>query len=270
MLDDINYAEYLPQLEKLRSLMEQYMPVMYTSTPERASLYRELCEQYGEVAPVVEAILGRSDVQVELRGGVFVSYPNLIEAGFLSGRTFHTHEGYTELLKVIGKTKALGKTKVLVSGLQRDSSIDDLVQILNRFRECCQYINAPPANEAAVQDIVWIMLRAQFDLVDREDTLPKFGSKNYRPDFGIRELKTLIEVKYIGEKTLVSAIQEEIIADVPGYLSSSSPYESIVVLVYDASHKLLDSKRFIEDLRSIKGIVEILVIPGIGNASRGN
>jgi predicted nucleotide-binding protein len=34
-------------------------------------------------------------------------YPNYFEAGFLSGRTFHTHEGKTELLKVIGRVKTL-------------------------------------------------------------------------------------------------------------------------------------------------------------------
>jgi hypothetical protein len=263
MNDDLDYSLYIPQLERLRELMDQYRAVMYQSTPESKKLYEELCEQYGAVSAVVEAILGRSEVNVEIRGGVFVTYPNLIEAGFLSGRTFHTHEGYSELLKVIGKAKMLGRMKPPHRDIEEGHSIEDLVRILNRFRECCQYINVPLASEAAVQDIVWIMLRSQFDLVDREDTLPKFGAKNYRPDFGIRELRALIEVKYIGEKTSVSAIQEEIIADVPGYLSTSSPYESIVVLVYDASHKLLDPKRFVEDLCGIKGIASVLVIPGI-------
>jgi hypothetical protein len=107
------------------------------------------------------------------------------------------------------------------------------------------------------------MLRAQFDRVDREETLPRFGTKGYKPDFGVPDLTTFVEVKFIGEKTEVAKIQEEILADVPGYLQAASQYTGIVVLVYDAAHKLRDSRKFIEDLRSVQGIVEVFVIPGI-------
>ena len=59
-------------------------------------------------------------------------------------------------------------------------------------------------SERGVQDIIWIMLRAQSDRVDRESTPPRFGTKNYRPDFGIPDLSTLIEVKFIGERTRIA------------------------------------------------------------------
>jgi DpnII restriction endonuclease len=155
----------------------------------------------------------------------------------------------------------LNKSKPAPKTRPEDHSTEALARVLRRFRECCKYAHEPPEDEAAVQHIVGIMIRSQFDLVDREDTLPKFGAKNYKPDFGIPGLITLVEVKYLGEKTQVASIQEEIIADVPGYLSDSSPYEHIVVFVYDAAHKLLDPRRFVDDLCSIKGIAE--VIPGV-------
>jgi hypothetical protein len=108
------------------------------------------------------------------------------------------------------------------------------------------------------------MLRSHFDRVDREDTLPRFGAKNYRPDLGIPESRQLIEVKFIGDKTSLPEIQESIIADIPGYLTGNSRFDTVIILVYDYAHKLRDPKKFIEDLRSVDGIADVLVIPGIG------
>ena len=117
--------------------------------------------------------------------------------------------------------------------------------------------------------MIWIILRSQFDRVDREATLPKFGVKGYKPDFGVPDLRTLIEVKFVGQKTDPAAIQEEVLADVPGYLTGNAAYAGLVVFVYDAAHKLLDPRKFVEDLRRVDGITEVIVVPGIarvGNA----
>ena len=73
----------------------------------------------------------------------------------------------------------------------------------------------------------------------------------------------MVEVKFVGEATRPSDIQEEILADVPGYLQDQSRYDAILVIVYDAAHKLRDDRKFIEDLKSTPGIVEVLVVPGI-------
>jgi hypothetical protein len=108
------------------------------------------------------------------------------------------------------------------------------------------------------------MLRSHFDRVDREDTLPRFGAKNYRPDFGIPELRQLIEVKFIGDKTSLPEIQESIIADIPGYFTGNSRFDAVIILVYDYAHKLRDPRKFIEDLRTVDEITDVLVIPGIG------
>jgi hypothetical protein len=233
----MDYASSLPKLETLLSLVEQYMPQMYQSSDEHKRLYQQICTMYGEVADVVEAVVGRSKILVRDAGGEYSVYPNFIEAGFLSSRTTHTHQGYTELLKVIGKVRDLaGRSAVGATHATVERSVADLIRTLNRFRECCQYLPEAPRDERDVQNIIWMMVRSQFDGVDREDTLPKFGVKNYRPDFGIPELKVLIEVKFIGQKTVVSSIQEEIMGDVPGYLSDSSRYEFLIVFVYDGAH----------------------------------
>jgi hypothetical protein len=106
------------------------------------------------------------------------------------------------------------------------------------------------------------MLRSQLDRLDREETLAKFGAQAYKPDFGVPDLATLVEVKFIGEKTWVQDIQGEILADVPGYLREATGYISLIVFVYDAAQKLRDARRFVEDLRKVPGIIDVIVIRG--------
>lgn len=248
----------LGKLEEMRGLMDQYFA-------EEGKFPREgwdtMFELYGEVEEVINRIEGQQKIEVDAYGGHKTIHPNYISAGWLSGRTFRTGQGRTQLVKVIGKVRQMISNPGVP---ETPASVSQLTRSLQRLRECCQYIETPPKNERAVQDIVWVMLRAQFDRVDREDTLPRFGAKGYRPDFGVPDLNTFVEVKFIGERTMVADVQEEILADVPGYLRAAPGYTGIVVLVYDAAHRLRDSRKFTEDLRSVGGIIEVLVVPGIG------
>ena len=41
-------------------------------------------------------------------------------------------------------------------------------------------------------------------------------------------------------------------------------YTGILVLVYDQGQKLRDPRKFIEDIQSVEGILNVQVIPGIG------
>jgi hypothetical protein len=104
------------------------------------------------------------------------------------------------------------------------------------------------------------MLRSRFDRLDREDSLPEFSARSFRPDFGIPELGALIQVRFLGEKTSIPKVEEEILADAAGYLADQSRYDSLIVLVYDAAHRLRGPRKFVEDLRS----VDVIVTPGVG------
>ena len=102
-LVNMDYSSKLKRLEHLHDLVERYMPLMYQGGDETNRLHREICEVYGEVADVFEETLGRRRIDVpDSRGAGSSAYPNFFEAGFLSSRTIHTHQGATELLKVIG------------------------------------------------------------------------------------------------------------------------------------------------------------------------
>ena len=257
----MDYNVALGKLEALRIAVEKHQTDRPSPSPED---YQDLCLLYGEAEELIHRFAGTSKVEVPVDVGAKPAvYPSSIEAGFMSGRTIYRHEGYTQLLKIIGKVRQAASDP---HSLPPPPTVTTLVQTLRRFRECCQYIQAPPQNEREVQGILWIMLRSHYDRLDREDMLPRFGAKAYKPDFGIPDLQTLIEVKFIGEKTDVAAIQGEILADVPGYLNEATRFSGVMELVYDHAQKVRDSRTFAEDLRKVDGILDVIVVPGI---SRG-
>jgi len=105
----MDYASKLARLEHLRDLVDQYIPLIYGGSDKAKQLHQEICETYGEVVDVFDEVVGKQRIEVPGRRakGTGSQYPNYFEAGFLSGRTTHTHQGHTELLKVIGKVKTL-------------------------------------------------------------------------------------------------------------------------------------------------------------------
>lgn len=254
----MDYKKALEKLESFRELLQQVMSQGHGLTREK---HDQVSIHYGELEEFITRIIGVSEISVPCdHGAKDAVYPNYIEAGFLPETTIHRHKGYQQLLKVIGKVRQLADDPSIP---QPVAFVGNLILTLRRFRECCQYIKNPPQNEKDVQDILWIMLRSQHERLERKETLPKYGVKAYRPDFGVPELGVLIEVKFIGEKTLVPSIQEAILADLTGYLNESTRYNGAIEIVYDYAHKLRDPRKFIEDLRASEGIIDVLVIPGI-------
>lgn len=252
----MDYKGALEKLEALRVALENYKANRFSS---RTKQFENLCALYGEMEEVICRFAGISNIEVPgIVGSKPNIYPNFIEAALSTSH--YLPEGYTQLLKVIGRVRQAAADPHAPSA---PPTVTALVQNLGRFRECCQYIEAPPRNEQEVRDILWIMLRSQYDRVDRETALPQFGGRPYRPDFGIPDLQTLVEVKFIGTKSDTAAIQKEILADVPAYLAEPSGFTCIIELVYDHARKLGDPRKFIDDLRKVDGIVEVIVVPGI-------
>lgn len=250
------------RLLALKELVDKLRNESFADGETARSVHDAMVQAYGEVAPTFAEVVGKLNVRVPPAspgGSVFTNY---FEAGYLSGRTFHRSEAYNELLKVIGAMKARASTADAFPPTDRSTS--SVLGMLQRLRECCQYVRTPPKDERDVQDIVWIMLRGQFDRLQREETLPRFGAKQYRPDFGIPELHLLIEIKFIGPSTKPGDIQDEILADSAAYIGEHTEYRDMIVLIYDAAHKLRDARPIIDACKQVPGIMEVLVVPGIG------
>lgn len=104
----MDYAAALPKLETLKDLIER----LHSATGDDASKLRsQISEAYGEVSAVYASVAGAQRISVP-PGNTKLStiYPNLFEAAFLSGRTFHRHAGKMELQKVIGAVRAKAET----------------------------------------------------------------------------------------------------------------------------------------------------------------
>ena len=101
---DVDYAAELTRLQQLLALVDEYSKE--GKTDERAhQLREEIADTYGRVSDVYGQIAGQQKIQVPPNSPRATIYPNLFEAGFLSGRTFHTDQGRAELRKVIGIAK---------------------------------------------------------------------------------------------------------------------------------------------------------------------
>jgi len=257
----MDYKEALRELEELLRLVEKAMREDYGQDKDPHTLHRELCLRYGALEELITRFGGATEIQVVGRGGGRIHCKNYIEAGYMTGRTTYAYAGYCQLLKIIGKVRQLSEDPTIPHAPQ---SITEVARVLRRFRECCQYLSKKLEDEEDVKNVIWIMLRSHFDRVERENALQRFGVKNYKPDFGIPDLSVVIECKYIGDKAKPAAVQDAIQADVPGYLGAHSGYQHMIVFVYDAAHKLLDARRFIDDLRKLDGIQDVIVVPGIG------
>src|SRR6266540_6742484 len=96
----MDYRKALTNLERLLSLVERIGDL---ASEEQA----EIPMLYGACEPIITQIVGIQKVSVPSHGNVTSTYPNFIEAGFLSSRTFHRHEGLQQLRKVVGRVRQL-------------------------------------------------------------------------------------------------------------------------------------------------------------------
>jgi predicted nucleotide-binding protein len=112
----MDYASKLALLEHLIGLVDLYSASEPSPSIDRKQLHREICDTYGQVADIYESLAGKKKIEVKMLGGPAATFPNYFEAGFLSGRTFHTSQGRNELLTVIGRLKADSSQKPVHRG----------------------------------------------------------------------------------------------------------------------------------------------------------
>ncbi len=241
----------------------------------KEDIEQQFAMQLAEVGRIADLRLGRSFLR---RGGfcLLVTAPRAPSTRCLdSVMSFVKEYGSVNLIIFcIEESRSISKSlkeefghwerfPVSPAGREADCTATGVLKVLGRFRACCQHFAGSLSSEAEVQRMLWVMLRAHCDRVIKEENLRKLGEKGYRPDFGIPEARVLVEAKFISEKTKTQKIQDEILADVPGYLVGNNDYDCIVFLVYDAAQKLKDSWRFVEDISSVKGVLKVIVIPGV-------
>lgn len=150
-------------------------------------------------------------------------------------------------------------------------STNHVILLLNRFEDSLRRwrwdeaskkdpINWPIKNEREVQDIVWLILRSNFEDVIDEEYLPKFGHGASIPDFAIPSLGLLIEVKFVRKKGDFKKVEDEIKVDTVDYLTHNPTYNKIIVFIYDHSCSVQEHSITVRDLKKISGVEDVIIV----------
>lgn len=140
--------------------------------------------------------------------------------------------------------------------------IQSSISILENLNEYQLRMISPLRDEKELQDFIFPILKSHFKDLEYEFHLPRFGNIEYKPDFGVPSIKLLIECKFLRNKADLKKVQKEIHDDIIGYLKISKQYKSLIVLIYN-SKNIPVSDKFIKDIKKIKGIKDLIIIPGI-------
>ncbi|MGW4091700.1 PD-(D/E)XK nuclease domain-containing protein [Nocardia sp. NPDC004750] len=120
-------------------------------------------------------------------------------------------------------------------------------------------IQWPITEEREIQDILWMILRPEFDDLVDEETLRKLGHSFYRADFAIPSLDLLIEVKYARKASDFKDIEKEILEDHSAYLTDNAPYKKLLVFIYDESASIQEHGTTRNALLKLPNVADVIV-----------
>jgi hypothetical protein len=115
-----------------------------------------------------------------------------------------------------------------------------------------------PANEGEFHAIAEAVLICSFPRLVTKPALTT-PIKNFLPDTGIPEARTLIEYKYISSQGQVSARVDEVFADLAGYRDRN--WERLVYVFYE-TQRFVSEEKWAEQLKGFRG-TKAIVIKGI-------
>lgn len=109
----------------------------------------------------------------------------------------------------------------------------DLTEILRATQYAItdrQCFEKPPGNEADVHRRIEAVLRCVFPDAIHKPTITK-PIKNFKPDTGLRSVRTLIEYKFISSVEDAKRVADEVLADTRGY--ASKDWDHFVYVIYE-------------------------------------
>jgi hypothetical protein len=106
----------------------------------------------------------------------------------------------------------------------------DIVQRTEYYLNDFSIFGSAPANEADVHNRIEALLKCYFPDLKRKPGINK-PVKTYLADTGIPSQKTLIEYKFISNKSEAAKVADEILADTRGYASKQWP--NILFVIYE-------------------------------------
>jgi hypothetical protein len=140
--------------------------------------------------------------------------------------------------------------------LQRDY----LLSLVEEFHACVAYLHGRRmkvktleiTSEAAVQDLLYLMLKPVFPELSFEDPSPKSTASYAIKDFSFPSMKLVLEAKYIGERSDVKAVEKQLADDIWKY-STHSDCEDLVFFIYDPNLYIADRRNFAAKMSRKRG-----------------
>ena len=177
------------------------------------------------------------------------------------------HEGEEELLRWMEKGLALlnasegwrpSTTPSLV--LDGASQRERLLSILEAFNECVAYLHGrrvkaktlEVASEAAIQDVLFLMLKPVFPELTFEDPSPKSAASYAIKDFYFPSMKLVLEAKYVGSRDEVRAVEKQLADDIWKY-SAHPDCEYLIFFIYDPYPHIADRRNFVTRMSRKQG-----------------
>lgn len=120
----------------------------------------------------------------------------------------------------------------------------DIVSALEQFQECVRYLktrrsktNLVLDDEAAVQDAIYLILRPWIHDLTPENPTGKTGNRYAFGDFYTKSAKTIIEAKFIRDKSHGKDILSEISEDIEIYRHNC---DHLIFFIYDPDSYIPD------------------------------
>ncbi len=130
------------------------------------------------------------------------------------------------------------------------SFIGKLTQLLDT--KLPVFCDPKPKSEKEYQREINKLLRAHDYYPNKDKDQVTFSTRGAIPDFTFNEERVAIEAKYIGDRTTVSDIIEQMAADITLY---SKNYDIIIFTIYDGLSKITDVDFFKKDFEEFGHII---------------
>jgi hypothetical protein len=120
-----------------------------------------------------------------------------------------------------------------------NQTVEEVVRALSEFMECVRYLNTRRSktnlnldSEEAVQDAIYLMLRPWVTNIIPENPNQKIAGRYSIKDFLLPDLRTVIEAKFIRDKSHGKSIVQEINDDIETYRYHPQ-CEVLIFFIYD-------------------------------------
>jgi hypothetical protein len=138
-----------------------------------------------------------------------------------------------------------------------NKSLGDVLSALSEFMECVRYLNTRRStgtiltldSEDAIQDAIYLMLRPWIPDMVPENPTDKVANRFLVKDFLIPSLSTVIEVKYIRDKTHGKNVAKEINDDIETYRYHQACH-NIIFFIYDPDVFIPDRQKLEQHISS--------------------